>query len=89
MPGIMNSTLASLFDETSTKLRGVLDELEGVSPETLENLDHIAYPRQDTPPPHDEEASTVYVRLVLLALAEAELHRQGQAGTREKAAKRS
>ena len=78
MPDITNSSLASLFDETSGKLRDILGSLEGVSGETLEGLDLISYPRQDTPPPHNEEATVVYNRLLLLALAEAASHRESK-----------
>lgn len=66
----------ALFDETSGKLRETLGVLAGVEPETLRRLDHLSYPRTDTPPPHNEEATLVYQRLVLLALSEAALARQ-------------
>jgi hypothetical protein len=76
------STHGALFDGASANLRGVLGELEGVSPETLERIDYISQPRTDCPPPQDEERNVVYNRLVLLALAENALARQ-QAGTRK------
>ncbi len=78
MPDITHTLLASTFDEASKKLRGILDELDGVSPETLERIDHIAYPRTDCPPPQDDQSTLVYERLVLLALAESTLARQEQ-----------
>jgi hypothetical protein len=69
-------THAAAFDEASTSLRGVLGELEGVSPETLERIDFISHPRTDCPPPQDDERNLIYNRLVLLALAENALARQ-------------
>lgn len=88
MPQI--TTHGTTFDEASANLRGVLDKLEGVSPETLERIDFISHPRTDCPPPHDEERHAVYERLVLLALAENALaRRRSFAGATGKARKAS
>lgn len=76
MAQISSSGLASTFDDASVRLRQVLGKLEEaklVSPETLERIDFVSYPRTDCPPPHDVERHAVYNRLVLLALAEASL----------------
>lgn len=73
------------LDGTSVRLREVLGELEGVSPETLERIDRVSRPSGDGPVAHNPKDVMLYDRLVLLALAEAEHHRQKQ-GRLEKAA---
>jgi hypothetical protein len=61
------------LDSSSAQLREVLGELEGVSEETLERIDQVSRPSGDGPVPHYERDVMLYERLVLLALAEAEL----------------
>jgi hypothetical protein len=80
------SNHGALFDGASASLRGVLGELEGVSPETLAQLDFISQPRTDCPPPQDDERHAVYNRLVLLALAENALEKQRAGVTKAKKA---
>jgi hypothetical protein len=41
----------SWLDGSSTRLREVLGELEGVSEETLERIDHVSRPSGDGPVP--------------------------------------
>jgi hypothetical protein len=82
-----NTLHGQKYDATQTRLREVLTDLEGVSPETLEQIERISRPSGDGPPPHDDGIVTIYERLVLLALAENALARQ-QAG-RAKAKKAS
>ncbi len=71
MPDIMHDRNAALFDEASGKLRGIIEELPGVSEETLEAIDWISQPRTDCPPPQDTERHEVFNRLVLAAFGEA------------------
>jgi hypothetical protein len=66
----------SWLDDSSTQLREVLGELEGVSEETLERIDHVSRPSGDGPVPRYERDVMLYERLVLLALAENALARQ-------------
>ena len=87
MPDITHQGYATTFDGASGRLREILEDLGGISEETLEAIDWISQPRSDCPPPQDAQRHAVFNRLVLLALAEAELHRQRQARTTEKAAK--
>jgi hypothetical protein len=78
-----------LFDGSGLKIRKILGELEGVSEETLGNIDHISRPSGDGPSPHDEQVTLAYSRLVMLALAESALAQQQKAAaktTRKKAA---
>jgi hypothetical protein len=70
----------SWLDDSSTQLREVLGELEGVSEETRERIDHVSRPSGDGPIPRYPQDVMLYERLVLLALAENALARQ-QAGT--------
>jgi hypothetical protein len=59
------------LDGSSARLREILGELEGASPEILERIDRFSRPSGDGPPPHNRDATILYERLVLLALAEA------------------
>ena len=67
------------------RLREVLTDLEGVSDETIEQIELISRPSGDGPAPHDDGVVVLYERLVLLALAENALAKQptGQAKTRK------
>jgi hypothetical protein len=51
-------------------------ELEGISAETLERIDHVSRPSGDGPVPRYPQDVMLYERLVLLALAENALARQ-------------
>jgi hypothetical protein len=64
------------LDGSSTRLREVLGELDGVSEETLERIDHVSRPSGDGPVARYERDVMLYERLVLLALAENALARQ-------------
>lgn len=64
------------LDGSSSRLREILGELEGVSEETLERIDHVSRPTKDGPVPRHPEDVMLYQRLVLLALAEATLEGQ-------------
>jgi hypothetical protein len=66
-----NTLHGQTYDATQTRLREILTDLEGVSEETLEQIEHISRPTGDGPAPHDEGVVVLYERLVLLALAEA------------------
>ena len=66
----------SWLDESSIQLREVLGDLEGVSEETLERIDHVSRPSGDGPIPRYPQDVMLYERLVLLALAENALARQ-------------
>jgi hypothetical protein len=66
----------SWLDGSSTRLREVLGELEGVSEKTLERIDHVSRPSGDGPIARFAEDVMLYERLVLLALAENALARQ-------------
>jgi hypothetical protein len=68
--------LGSWLDGSSTRIREVLGELEGVSEETLERIDHVSRPSGDGPVPRFPEDVMLYERLVLLALAENALAKQ-------------
>ncbi len=72
------------LDGSSTRLREVLGETDGVSQETLERIDHVSRPTGDGPIPRDPESVMLYERLVLLALAEASLGNLGQQGKSKK-----
>jgi len=76
------------LDGSSTQLREVLGDLEGVSEETLERIDHISRPSGDGPIPRFPEDVMLYERLVLLALAENALASQ-QTSSAPKARKAS
>jgi hypothetical protein len=67
-------------------LREILTNLEGVSPETLEQIERISRPSGDGLPPHDDGIVTLYERLVLLALAENALATQQAGATKAKKA---
>jgi hypothetical protein len=73
------------YDATQTRLREILTDLEGVSDETIEQLEHISRPSGDGPAPHDDGVVVLYERLVLLALAENALARQAGATKERKA----
>ena len=62
----------SWLDDSSIRLREELGELEGVSEETLERIDHVSQPSGDGPVPRYPQDVMLYERLVLLALAEAQ-----------------
>jgi hypothetical protein len=64
------------LDSSSTRIREVVGELEGVSEETLERIDHVSRPSGDGPVPRYPEDVMLYERLVLLALTEAQLSSQ-------------
>jgi hypothetical protein len=66
----------SWLDGSSTRLREVLGELEGVSEETLERIDRVSRPSGDGPIARFPEDVMLYERLVLLALAENALAKQ-------------
>jgi hypothetical protein len=68
----------SWLDGSSARIREVLGELEGVSSETLERIDHVSRPSKDGPIPRYLDDVQLYERLVLLALAENALARQEQ-----------
>jgi hypothetical protein len=80
--GGFNAVLAEWIGDASTKLRETLDELEGVSQETLERIDQVSRPTGGGPTPGDPVATIVYQRLVLLALAENALARQRAGATK-------
>ena len=61
------------YDATQTRLREILMDLEGVSDETLGQIEHISRPSGDGPAPQDDGKLVLYERLVMLALAEATL----------------
>ncbi len=75
----------SWLDGSSTRLREVLDELEGVSTETLERIDQVSRPSGDGPIPRFPQDVMLYERLVLLALAENALASQERASSAPKA----
>jgi hypothetical protein len=66
----------SWLDGSSTRIREVLGELEGVSEETLGRIDRVSRPTGDGPVPRFPQDVMLYDRLVLLALAESALGRQ-------------
>jgi len=72
----------SWLDGSSTRIREILDELEGVSEETLEHIDRVSRPSGDGPIPRFSDNVMLYERLVLRALAENALAGQ-QAGARK------
>ena len=76
----------SWLDGSSTHLREVLGELEGVSEETLGRIDHVSRPSGDSPVARYERDVMLYERLVLLALAESALARQQVPATRARKA---
>ena len=65
-----NSLQEQQYDAAQTRLREVLTDLEGVSDETLEQIERLSRPSGDGRAPHDEGVVTLYERLVMLALAE-------------------
>jgi hypothetical protein len=71
-----NSLHGQKYDAAQTRLREILTDLEGVSDETLEQIERISRPSGDGPAPHNEGVVVLYERLVLLALAENALARQ-------------
>ena len=71
-----NTLHGQKYDAAQTRLREVLTDLEGVSDETLEQIERISHPSGDGPAPHDDRIVTLYERLVLLALAENAQARQ-------------
>jgi len=73
------------YDATQTRIREILTDLEGVSDETIEQLEHISRPSGDGPAPHDDGIAVLYERLVLLALAENALAKQAGATKARKA----
>jgi len=73
------------LDGSSTRIREVLGELEGVSEKTLERIDRVSRPSGDGPVPHPVNVM-LYERLVLLALAENALARQQAGATKVKKA---
>jgi hypothetical protein len=78
----------SWLDGSSARLREVLGELEGVSEETLERIDHVSRPSGDGPIARFPQDVMLYERLVLLALAENALAKQ-QTSSAPKARKAS
>jgi hypothetical protein len=74
------------LDGTSTRIREVLGELEGVSEKTLERIDRVSRPSGEGPVPHHPVNVMLYERLVLLALAENALARQQAGATKAKKA---
>ena len=73
------------LDGSSKQLRELLDELEGVSEETLERIDFVSRPTKDGPIPRFPDEVQLYERLVLLALTEASLHGQRARAKKAKA----
>jgi hypothetical protein len=67
---------AQAYDASQTRLREILTDLNGVSDETLEQIERISRPSGDGPAPHDEGVVVLYERLCLQALAENALARQ-------------
>ena len=80
---------AQSYDAAQTRLREILTDLDGVSDETLEQIERISRPSGDGPAPHDEGVVVLYERLVLLALAENALATQQQTSSAPKARKAS
>jgi hypothetical protein len=76
----------SWLDGSSTHLREVLGELEGVSEETLERIDYVSRPSGNGPIARIPQDVMLYERLVLLALAENALARQQVPETRARKA---
>ena len=74
-----NTQHGQRYDAAQTRLREILMDLEGVSDETIQQIERISRPNGDGPAPHDDGIVVLYERLVLLALAENALARQ-QAG---------
>jgi hypothetical protein len=58
------------LDGSSAQLRELLDELEGVSEETLRRIDYVSRPSKDGPVPRFPQDVMLYDRLVMLAFAE-------------------
>jgi hypothetical protein len=81
---LSRTVFTEYLDGSSARLREVLGQLEGVSPETLERIDRVSRPSGDGPIPHDPNYVMAYNRLVLLALAEATAEAQ-----KKRTAKRS
>jgi hypothetical protein len=80
-----NGLQGQRYDDAQTRLREILTDLEGVSDETLEQIERISRPSGDGPAPHDDGIVVLYERLVLLALAENALAKQQGASKARKA----
>jgi hypothetical protein len=74
------------LDGSSTRIREILGELEGVSEETLRRIDRVSRPSGDGPVPRFPEDVMLYERLVLLALADNALARQQAGATKARKA---
>jgi hypothetical protein len=83
---VAREIFAAWLDGSSKQLRELLDELEGVSEETLERIDFVSRPTKDGPIPRFPDEVQLYERLVLLALTEASLHGQRAKAKKAKAA---
>jgi hypothetical protein len=77
-----NSLHGQKYDAAQTRLREILVDLEGVSVETLEQIERISRPSGDGPAPHDDGVVVLYERLCLQALAENALARQQASATK-------
>ena len=84
-----NSFHGQKYDAAQTRLHEILVDLEGVSDETIEQIERISRPSGDGPAPHDDGVVVLYEWLVLLALAENALARQQQKSSAPKARKAS
>ncbi len=82
---VSTHSFGSWLDGSSTRVREVLGELEGVSEETLQRIDRVSRPSKDGPIPRFPQDVMLYERLVLLALAESALARQQQTSSARKA----
>ena len=76
------------YDAAQTRLREILTDLEGVTEETIEQIERISRPSGDGPAPHDDGVVVLYERLVLLALAEAIQNQAEARTTKAKASKK-
>ncbi len=74
------------LDGSSTQLREVLGDLEGVSEETLERIAYVSRPSGHGPIARIPQDVMLFERLVLLALAENALARQQVPATRARKA---
>jgi hypothetical protein len=82
-----NSFHGQQYDAAQTRLREILTDLEGVSDETLEQIEKISRPSGDGPAPHDDSIVVLYERLVLQALAENAWAKQQQTSSATKGTK--
>ena len=73
---VIRQRFTEWLDGSSTRLREVLGELEGVSEETLERIDHVSRPTSAGPIPRFPQDVMLCEQLVLLALTEDTLGRQ-------------